>query len=137
MTTLHSTKTRAIDRIVEFAVVSAIVAGLAAICLGQSGCAVGFDANGDAFPCIRLDDPAPVAEGLKTVGGVIGGAFGGPAGVSAGTAIGGLLGTGLTAFFAKRSTRARDAAFDEGVRRGAAVTTTRTSDLPVAPPNPA
>jgi hypothetical protein len=64
-----------------------------------------------------------LAEGLKTVGGVIGGAFGGPAGVSAGTAIGGLLGTGLTAFFAKRTTPARDAAFDEGVARGAVTPT--------------
>lgn len=129
-------KGRAVDRLVEVAVILLILGVLAAICLGQAGCAVGFDANGDAFPCIRLDDPAPIAEGLKTVGGVIGGAFGGPAGVSAGTAIGGLLGTGLTAFFAKRTTRARDEAFDEGVRRGAAVTTTRTADLPVAPPNP-
>jgi hypothetical protein len=114
------------NRLWDFTVLAVVLMFLALglmFIANLSGCAVGFDANGDAFPCIRLDDPAPVAEGLKTVGGVIGGAFGGPAGVSAGTAIGGLLGTGLTAFFAKRTTRARDAAFDEGVARGAGIPT--------------
>lgn len=86
-----------------------------------SGCAVGFDANGEAFPCIRLDDPEPIVSGAKALGGVVGTLIGGPAGASIGTAGGGLIATGLTAFFMRRSTRARDQAFDEGAARAAGV----------------
>ncbi len=107
-----------------------------AVCalLTLGGCAVGTSLN-DNTPMVGLrlgeGDGDALREGAANVGGLIGGLVGGPGGATVGTGIGAIVGGLGAALLGWRSKRKEDAAFDEGVARGAGVPV--ATALPVAP----
>ncbi len=100
----------------------------------MGGCAVGTSLN-DNTPMVGLrlgdGDGDALREGAANVGGLIGGLVGGPGGATVGTGIGAVVGGLGAALLGWRSKRKEDAAFDEGVARGAGVPV--AAALPVAP----
>ncbi len=124
----------------KVAVIAPALVGVAVMLFAQAGCAVGFAKDGT--PILGL----PVGEGdldaakatASTIGGVIGTMIGGPGGGIIGSGIGETLVVGLAGLLGWRSIKRErtakaeaDAAFDEGVSRGAGVPV--AAALPVAP----
>lgn len=109
------------------------VAFVAVMLCAQAGCAVGRTLDADA-PMVGLrlgdGDADALKQGASAVGGLIGSAFG-PGGTVIGAGVGTTVGGLMAALLGWRSKRKEDAAFDEGVARGAGVPV--AAALPVAP----
>ena len=126
----------------DWLLVLVAVAFLCIVLFGMTGCAAGVTKDGTivvGLPIGEGDLDAAKAT-ASSIGGLIGTAIGGPGGGLIGSGIGETLVVGLAGLLGWRSIKREktakaeaDAAFDEGVRRGAAVSTPRTADLPVAP----